>query len=123
MSTKLQADYEPHDSYDVNEGWTAIREHVEDALLIAFDGCHKIYIAMDEVQARWFRDSYNGHDCDDRTFVGSPDEMFDQLAEWYEGSCSLRFISAVWTDVDDPNAGYVHLIEQFARDPRNEDDE
>jgi len=125
MSTKLQTDYERHDAYDLDEGWAATREHVEDALLIAFDGCHKIYLAMDEAQAKWFRDNYNGQGCDDRTFAGSPDQMFDQLTEWYGESCPLKFINAVWTNEDDPNAGFVSLIDQGADDPRDEyeDDE
>ena len=123
--TKLQTDYDTHDSTNLDEGWAATREHVENALLIAFDGCHKIYLAMDEYEAKWFRDNYNGEGCDDQTFVGSPDQMFDTLTKWYEESCSLKFINAVWRNEADPNAGFVSLIDQGADDPRDEyeDDE
>ena len=85
---------------------------VEDALLIAFDGCHKIYLAMDEGEANWFRENYNGTHCDDRTFEGTPEEMLNLLVTWWDESCGLKFISAVTTNHDDPNAGFVSLIGQ-----------
>ena len=89
-----------------------VLDAVEDALLIAFDGCHKIYLAMDEEQADWFRQNYNGRNCDDRTFEGTPEEMFATLKVWWDESCSLKFISAVTTNHADPNAGFMSLISQ-----------
>ena len=35
---------------------------MESAKLVAFDGCHKIYLAMDEGQVDWFKMNYNGVD-------------------------------------------------------------
>jgi hypothetical protein len=43
----------------------------------------------------------------------SADEMLETLKKWYDESCGLRFISAVRTDLDDPNAGFTNLISQF----------
>lgn len=95
-------------------------EDVKDAMrwakLVAFDGCHKIYVAMDEGQAEWFRNNYNGEDCDDLNFSGTPDEMYAKVRKWWDESCGLRFISAVKTDPTDPtgtsNDSFETLIPQ-----------
>jgi hypothetical protein len=39
--------------------------------------------------------------------------MFGLVQEWYEDSCSLRFIQAVSTNDTDPNLGFESLISQF----------
>lgn len=98
---------------------------VENALLIAFDGCHKIYLAMDEGEANWFRENYNGVHCDDRTFEGTPEEMLNLLVTWWDNSCSLKFITAVHTNHADPNAGYISLIGQgdWCEDDEDEEDD
>lgn len=105
--------------------WSDVEYAVEDAHLIAFDGCHKIYLAMDEEQAQWFRDNYNGTDCDDRNFTGTPQQMLEKLKQWWDDSCGLRFIQAVATNHADPNAGFKSLIPQGASDVEDswEDDE
>lgn len=104
-----------------------VKHATETAKLIAFDGCHKIYLAMDEGQAQWFRDNYNGKDCDDRNFSGTPQEMFDMIVKWYNESCSLRFVSAVETNEENPNDGFYSLIPQGADyeddDEEDQDDE
>jgi hypothetical protein len=102
-----------------------VLDAVEDALLIAFDGCHKIYLAMDEEQADWFRTNYNGTNCDDRTFTGTPDEMLSTILEWWGESCALKFINAVTTDRENPNAGYKSLIGQgdWCEDDEDEDED
>jgi hypothetical protein len=43
----------------------------------------------------------------------SADEMFGLVQEWYEDSCSLRFIDAVSTNHINPNAGFETLSPQF----------
>jgi hypothetical protein len=43
----------------------------------------------------------------------SADEMFEMVEDWYENSCSLRFIQAVSTNHIDPNAGFESLVDQF----------
>lgn len=94
----------------MEEYWDAVEDAVQDALLIAWDTCHKIYLAMDSEQADWFREHYS--DC---YFTGTPDEMLALLHDWYEQSCPLKFIQAV-TTTDNPNDGYESLIPQGAED-------
>ena len=36
------------------EGWTRVLKALPDTKLIAFDGCHKIYLALDEEEREWF---------------------------------------------------------------------
>ena len=105
--------------------WSDVEEELQYAELIAFDGCHKIYLAMDEEQAQWFRDNYNGKDCDDCNFTGSTQEMLTKLRHWWEDSCSLRFIQSVESNKQDPNAGFKSLIPQGASDAEDswDDDE
>lgn len=90
--------------------WEVVEEHIDDALLIAFDGCHKIYLALDETQAAWFATNY------DHVLRDTPEVMLKQLHKWYDKSCSFKFIQGVRTNVDDPNAGFISLIDQGARD-------
>lgn len=70
--------------------WHKVKDATENAQLVAWDGCHKIYVAMDEVEARWFNERE-----DYLKFRGTPEEMFARLEEWYDRSCGLRFISGV----------------------------
>lgn len=78
---------------------------LEYATLVAYDGCHKMYLAMDDEQADWFRQNY------EYTVEGSPSVMLKALHEWWKDSCSLRFVQSVKT-TPNPNDGFVSLIEQ-----------
>lgn len=81
---------------------------------IAFDTCHKIYVLMDDEQlAEMRRLEYDEIRTSDEL---SHDEMLATLKEWFSKSCALRFIQAVETNHDDPNAGFTTLIEQGARE-------
>lgn len=124
--TKQQSDYAPHDSDNLDEGWNAVREYLNDAVLIAFDGCHKIYLAMDDIEADFFRKNYQPVDEIDNGGVLeglTPDELYEELTEWWDASCSLRFVQAVWHDSEDPNSGFVSLISQCAGWKDDEDEE
>ena len=84
---------------------------------MAFDGCHKIYLAMDEVEAKWFAENYNGVHCDgNQTFRGTPEEMLAMVEEWYNESCALKFVQAVSHNEENPNAGYISLVDQGLED-------
>lgn len=85
-----------------------VRDAIFGAHLVAWDGCHKIYLAMDATEADWFRAEYR-HVCS-----APADEMLAVVGEWWEDSCSLRFVEAVSHNEDDRNAGFVTLIAQFA---------
>ena len=101
----------------LDEGWAQVYRAADEALLIAWDGCHKIYMAMDQQEADWFRQNY------DEVFTGSPEEMIATIEDWWEMSCSLRFVSGVWSNPADPNAGFVGLIPQFVDDYDDDEDE
>lgn len=87
-----------------------VEDEIYEAQGIAWDGCHKIYLAMDDEQAGWFADNYKFFTA------GEPAMMLATVKGWWDRSCGLRFVSAVYTNDDDPNAGFVSLIEQFADD-------
>ena len=119
--TKTKTDYAPHDSDNLEEGWAAVQEYVKDAVLIAFDECHKIYLAMDEVEAYFFRTNYQPAVVE--SIHSTPEAMLATLEEWFDDSCGLKFISAVWHDDLDPNDGFVTLISQCAGDDEDEDED
>lgn len=97
--------------------WDLVEEYVQDALLIAWDECHKIYLAMDPQEADWFREEYPV------VVEGSPEQLLSTLHDWFDKSCGLRFIQAVHTNLDDPNEGFVNLIPQGAGEWDDWDDD
>ena len=102
---------------------TLVKEKVSEAKAIAFDTCHKIYLLMDNEQVELMR-GY-GYDPLITKEDATPDVMLATLQEWYEDSCGLRFIEAVSTNHENPNAGFETLIGQgdFAEDEEDEEDE
>jgi hypothetical protein len=112
-----------NDTDELNtELFDSVREYCENAVLVATDGCHKIYLAMDDIEADWFRENY------EHIVEGTPEEMLVTVIGWYENSCFLRFVNAVYHNEDDPNAGFITLISQFADEededePENDEDE
>ena len=81
---------------------------------IAWDTCHKIYILLDDEQMDLMREYeydplISSADMD-------ADSMTAAVVRWYEESCGLRFVSAVFTNKDNPNAGFENVIEQFEDD-------
>ena len=94
----------------MSEVWDKVGETLEDAKGIAFDGCHKIYLLMDDEQMSEMK--LIGYDpllsAEDYT----ASEMLETVRDWYEDSCGLRFVQAVHTNHEDPNAGFVSLIDQ-----------
>jgi len=97
-----------------------VRERVPQAKAIAWDTCHKIYLLLDDEQVEITR-GY-GYDPLITSEEATPDEMMRKLEEWYDNSCSLRFINAVRTNHADPNAGFEQLIPQFFREEEGEDE-
>ena len=88
-----------------------IKGRLSEAEAIAWDNCHKIYILMDSEQVDLMR-GY-GYDPLITNEEMNPDDMFNEVQEWYENSCSLRFIQAVSTNHINPNAGFETLVSQF----------
>ena len=108
--------------FTTKPGWDSVEEHLKEAKSISWDGCHKIYLAMDDEQCAWFQEGY----ADPPTLLVTADnqaEMLATLHEWFdEGAreCGLHYINAVWTDHEDPNRGFVNLIPQFFFDDPEE---
>lgn len=93
-------------------GWDAVAEAAKDAKCIAFDGCHKIYFGMDDEQVRLFKSYGYGEDGSNLIEGITPTQYVYWAKKWYEGSCGLRFISAVRTNNQNPNKGFTDLIPQ-----------
>lgn len=83
--------------------WDDVAEACNQALGMSWDGCHKIYLSMDEAEVA----KMVGYGYD----MESPD--LEIIQRWFDGSCGLRFISAVRTVEGDPNEGFTSLIPQF----------
>ncbi len=96
--------------------WDEVEYALDDAKAITWDTCHKIYVLMDDEQVAEVRGYGYGEEpdsfftCEEQT----PSQMLATLKEWFEKSCALKFIQAVETNHEDPNAGYTSLIEQGA---------
>jgi len=88
-----------------------VYDRINNARGIAWDTCHKIYILMDDEQVELMRE-YK-YEPLITTNQMSADEMFEMVEDWYDNSCSLRFIQAVSTNHIDPNAGFETLSPQF----------
>lgn len=86
-----------------------VERAVRDGVLVAWDGCHKLYVAMDEKTAQWFRDEYP-HVED-----GSEEAMLGALHYWWAKSCELRFIQSVW-NIGTYDEDYDDIIEQFSHE-------
>ena len=98
----------------MSEKWKLVEKSLSSASGIAWDGCHKIYVLMDDNQMKEMQRI--GYEpliySKDRTST----RMFDILQDWWAESCELRFINAVSTNEEDPNAGFESLIAQFEDD-------
>jgi hypothetical protein len=101
--------------------------YTERAAGIAFDTCHKIYVLMDDEQVKLMREYGYGDANDPDSLITSdqmtPTQMAERIAEWYEASCSLKFIQAVETNHKDPNAGFYDIVEQGAGWIEDEDED
>ena len=83
---------------------------LNDAVSITFDGCHKIYIALDAKTHNGFVGyGYDMIPVEDKT------DAIDLLLQWWNVSCGLRFINAVSNDDT-----FHGLIEQFEYDNEQE---
>ena len=98
--------------------WQKVAVTLNWAKAIAWDGCHKIYVLMDDEQVELMR-GY-GYDPLITDSEATPDEMLEKLTEWFEDSCGLQFIDAVKT-TPNPNDGFITLIGQFDDEEDEED--
>lgn len=82
---------------------------MNNGLLVAFDGCHKMYVAMDQPTAQWFQAWYP------ETVCSADGDMLEALQDWWDQSCELRFIQSLW-NVNTPEEGYEYIIEQSSEE-------
>lgn len=75
---------------------------------LSWDGCHKLYLNMDKAQ----HDKMMGYGYDLTIINNNPYITTQKLEEWYEDSCSLRFIDAVFSN-DDNTDKFVTVVPQF----------
>jgi hypothetical protein len=104
----------------IDQYWERVEDALDDARLIAWDTCHKIYIALDDAEADWFRAS-------DYTVVDHVDhaDLLATLRQWYDESCGLRFINGVarGTTNAPQDSVFTNLIPQGAEDDWDDDDD
>jgi len=114
-------------SKTIQDLWYEVSEVLEEAKGIAFDGCHKIYVALDNEQVHQMA-SYGYGDEGSHLITSmtlTPSEMLSTIEDWYAQSCGLRFVEGVRTVAEgqDPNEGFTSLIPQGFGDFDYEDED
>lgn len=103
--------------------WDKVREACQTAVSISWDGCHKIYISMDQTQHDYMVelgyepiriiDDPQATPADDNEV--NRDDAYLYVRDIYSLSCSLRFVDAIRTVNGDPmsNDCFTTLVPQF----------
>ena len=86
---------------------TAVQNAVENAVSIAWEGCHKIYIQLDQES----HDEMVEMDYDPVLVTEDKNAAVTQLWEWFDNSCGLRFINAIKGEGD--GTEFIDVIPQF----------
>lgn len=73
-----------------------IEDVLDKAVSITWEGCHKIYICLD--QASHKQQIEYGYKT---MLIKDKIEALNQLYEWWDASCSLRFIHAIELPIRD----------------------
>lgn len=96
---------------DIEQGWKRVRQALRQAKGIAWDGCHKIYVLMDDDEVALMR----SYDYDPLLLVADlgVEKAYETVKGWWEESCGLRFVNSVATVEGNPNDGFMDLIGQF----------
>lgn len=105
--------------------WTDVERAIPETKAIAFDGCHKIYLLLDEKQVEKMATIGYGKDNDGSELLRvhelpenlngfiSRSSVLPFIKRWFDDSCGLEFVDSVRTVDGDPNDGFRALIEQF----------
>jgi hypothetical protein len=89
-----------------------VAERLQTAKGITWDTCHKIYILMDDEQVAEMRTYGYGSESDPDSLVTSAQmSPSEEVTEWWQTSCDLRFISATTTAPE--GTLFENLITQF----------
>ena len=75
---------------------------------ITWDECHKVYILMDAEQTEKVK-GY-GYELVIEMSQSNPYTMLAHIQDWYDSSCSLKFIDVVYTE--DGNDEFYPLVAQ-----------
>jgi hypothetical protein len=95
----------------LTKGWPSVMDYTLKAKGIAWDGCHKIYVLMDDNQVELMRKYEYEHIYTLADLID--DSFYNIIFDWYGDSCGLRFVYAVeTTETGNPNDGFTDLIEQ-----------
>lgn len=94
--------------------WEDVEEVLQNAKGIAFEGCHKIYILMDDEQMEQMKGYGYGEEGSFLISSGEQNEreMLATLKDWFKQSCPLRFIESVATTEDEEDSGFRGIIPQ-----------
>lgn len=83
---------------------------------VAYDGCHKIYLNMDPKQTMKMIDyGYTN------LITDTPAAMENVVWQWYDDSCGLRLIDAVFTNEDGTDK-FISVVPQFFAEEDEEED-
>lgn len=100
---------------------TEIDDYLAEAKGIAWDNCHKIYILMSDQEMQRMKEyEYDPLISSDEM---SPQEMLATVLGWYNGSCSLRFISVVDTYENGDSNFLEDVVPQSFEDEEEDEDE
>jgi len=83
---------------DWGKAWADVDKKLDKCSGIAWDGCHKIYILMDDKQMSKMKEY--GYDPLISAGEMSRSEMLLTIKEWFGDSCGLRFVDTVKTRKD-----------------------
>jgi hypothetical protein len=111
---------------DTIQAYYDVREYTDEAKGIAFDGCHKIYVLMDDEQMSLMKEYGYGEDNPNFLISSSqldPAEMATVAMSWFKDSCGLKFINAVYSDKTIGHEGFVNIIAQFEGNEGNWDED
>lgn len=93
-----------------------LKDALRTAKGIAWDGCHKIYVLMDETEYQLTKSyGYDQGDSRLKRVTNTPagiQTAYETVKSWFDDSCGLRFINAVKTVHGDPNKGFSNIVAQ-----------
>lgn len=86
---------------------------VYQAYSVSWDGCHKLYLNMDAYQ----HDKMINDLGYDLTIVSNnPRITLEKVEEWYNDSCGLKFIDAVFSTDEDTDKFVTVIAQSFGED-------
>lgn len=88
----------------------AVRPFVKQAHSIAWDGCHKIYLLLDERQTDLMVTYGYTHLI--RTEGRKRGEILDQIMQWYKESCPLKLVDAVRSSASHSDDEFICVVPQ-----------